>query len=332
MNVRDAKLRGVREAIRVHQQLNTEGFIRRFGGGVDVFGSLVTLDVALLFRPLDGLLGACIPGSPTGVIISTNRSLPVQRFTGAHELGHFAMQHDISLDNESNMKIIDVSRPSNRQEVEANAFAAEFLLPKWLFSMHGTKQGWSRASIADPANVYQLALRVGASYEATCYALRHHNSVDAATYEKLLGVRIKSIKQQMLPSYAPENWHRNVWLLTKHDEGSRIEGQPDDLFLFRLNEKSGAGYLWDFEALKNSGFAIVVDERTKATAVDAVVGAVRRTVAAQSMQPAIGEVLLAQRRPWQVKTSPIETLHLSYDLLGKEVGMSRAERRQLEAA
>src|ERR1700736_678371 len=40
--------------------------------------------------------------------------------------------------------------------------------------------GWNRSSMSDPRLVYQLALRVGAGYEATCVALASHGIVDGA--------------------------------------------------------------------------------------------------------------------------------------------------------
>ena len=72
-----------------------------------------------------------------------------------------------------------------------------------------------------------------------------------------------------------------------------LEGQPDDLFLFRLNEKSGAGYLWDIDELKKQGFAIVRDSRDLATLGEAIGGSVQRVIAAQSEQVGVGEVLLS---------------------------------------
>ena len=32
------------------------------------------------------------------------------------------------------------------------------------------RQGWTRDNLTDPVTVYQLSLRLGTSYSATCYA------------------------------------------------------------------------------------------------------------------------------------------------------------------
>ena len=334
MNRREAILSGALAATRLHRQSHTEEELTLTRAPVDVFGALLKKDAAVLFRPLDGLLGACLSSPARGVIISTQRPLSVQRFTGAHELGHIVLHHNFSFDGEEILQ-----RPESlgkSSEMQANAFASEFLIPRWLPQIHGRAQGWSRESLKNPATVYQLALRMGASYEATCLALRRHNAVAPQTSSVLSAVQPKTIKQRLLSGYQPDHWHRDVWLLTERDEGSIIEGQPDDLFLFRLNEKSGAGYLWDITELKRRGFVIVQDSRsiTEQSEIQTtkIGGSVERIIAAQSGNPAVGELLLALRRPWQTSGETAEELHFRYDLRGKEQGLPRALRPQLHAA
>jgi predicted secreted protein len=124
-----------------------------------------------------------------------------------------------------------------------------------------------------------------------------------------------------------------VWLLTKKDEGTVLQGQPEDLFLFRLDEKSGAGYLWDIHELEQKGFAIVRDQRDLGEGEELSVGdSVHREVTAQSQKAAEGEIILEQRRPWQRLGLPCDHLHFHYDLQGKEQGLPRSVRRALEAA
>ena len=71
----------------------------------------------------------------------------------------------------------------------------------------------------------------------------------------------KTIKRALLDGYEPPDWRADVWLLSDHDEGVLIEGGRNDLFVVRLRENSGAGYLWDFEELKTAGFALVADDQ-----------------------------------------------------------------------
>ena len=49
--------------------------------------------------------------------------------------------------------------------------------------------------LTDPVIVYQLALRMGSSYAATCYVLNECKGIDRLTREKLLKMKPKAIKQ-----------------------------------------------------------------------------------------------------------------------------------------
>lgn len=328
---RDAILEGAQAAARIHDQLAIRQAVEASGGAIDVFGALLALDVALLFRPLEGLLGACLPGPNPGVIISTQRPLSVQRFTGAHELGHVALGHEVSLDGE---EILGRSPMTGREEIElaADSFAAAFLLPKWLLQLHAKRQGWNRTSMGEPHAVYQLSLRAGASYEATCIALERHGIIDRATRERLVAKPRRDIKSELLHGFEVEDFRRDVWLLTERDEGLTLEGAPDDLFIIKLTEKGGAGYLWTTAGLIDAGFAILRDQRHIAPPEKAIGGPVTREVTAQATEPASGDFELELKRPWQGSGPPIASLHVNYDLFGKEIGMPRAVRRTLARA
>jgi Zn-dependent peptidase ImmA (M78 family)/predicted secreted protein len=327
---RQAILDGAAAAARLHDHLDVRHAVENSGGSIDVFGALLVLKAALIFRPLDGLLGFCIRGPDRpGVVISTQRPLRIQRFTGAHELGHVYLGHTQSLDGD---EILTRGGPTSDVEIAANSFASAFLLPKWLLQLQARRQGWNRESMRNPAIVYQMALRVGASYEATCVALETHNIVDSATANELMGASPRDIKTALLAGVTLENYYPDVWLLTERDEGLVLEGQPDDLFVLRLAEKASAGYLWNTTDLVNSGFAILRDDREHAPAPESVGGPVTRALTARRSDPAQGRFALELKRPWQKEGAAIAALHVSYDLYGKEVGMPRAVRRQLAAA
>jgi predicted secreted protein len=331
MTRRDAILEGAQAAARIHDQLEIRRTVEASGGAIDVFGALLALDVALLFRPLDGLLGACLPGPTPGVIISTQRSLSVQRFTAAHELGHVALGHKVSLDGD---EILDRSQTGSQDESEfaADSFAATFLLPKWLLQLHARRQGWNKASMTDPLSVYQLSLRAGASYEATCIALERHAIIDHKARDALVAKPRRNIKAQLLDGFEVQDFRRDVWLLTERDEGLTLEGAPDDLFVLKLTENGGAGYLWTTVGLVEAGFAILRDHRRIPPPETAIGGPVMRELTAQINGPTSGNFELELKRPWQGSGPAIASLHVTYDLFGKEVGMPRAARRSLTRA
>lgn len=330
MSRRSAILEGAKAAARLLDELDARHAVESSGGAIDVFGALLVLKTKLIFRPLDGLLGFCLRGADRpGVVISTQRPLRIQRFTGAHELGHVYLGHTDSLDGE---EILTRGGPTSEHEIAANSFASSFLLPKWLLQLQARRQGWDRASMSDPRIVYQLALRAGASYEATCVALETHNIIDGNTAKSLMDISPRSLKADLLAGLAIENYFPDVWLLTERDEGLALEGQPDDLFILRLAEKAGAGYLWNTTDLVNSGFAILRDQREIPPPDVAIGGPVTRALTARRSDPAQGHFALELKRPWQKEGAAIASLHLAYDLYGKEVGMPRAIRRQLAAA
>ncbi len=68
-------------------------------------------------------------------------------------------------------------------------------------------------------------------------------------------------KVALLDAHRPPNYRGDVWLLTEKDAHTRIDGSRNDLFVLRLQEHSGGGYLWDIDQLKASGFGVVRDER-----------------------------------------------------------------------
>lgn len=326
--------KGTLTAARLHRELDTRQAVMADGSRVDVFGAAFRLNVPLIFRPLDGLLGAFLKGPIPGVIVTTQRPLSVQRFTAAHELGHARMGHSVSLDDDGILRRSPYATQMayDLREVEANAFAVEFLMPRWLVAWHCERQGWTGNALKNPEVLYQLSLRIGISYEAACWNIAHQRFIHPATARSLAAIEPKTIKKRLLGSYQPEDFWGDVWVLSEADKGIRISGSRTDLFVLRLPEHSGGGYLWNFDQFKETGFAIVGDQR-EAPDNTALGDHVIRKVTAQSKDRQTGELLLTERRPWQT-TSSINTFLLQYDLTGPEqAGLSKLERQQLiEAA
>jgi Zn-dependent peptidase ImmA (M78 family) len=326
---------GSMAASRLHMQLGTQESMREHGGSVDVFAATLQLNLPLILRPLDGLLGAYIPKPIPGVLVTTQRPLSIQRFTAGHELGHFRLEHLPSLDDESilrRMAMPTMAAGPNMQEVEADSFAVTFLMPRWLIAWHCQRQGWLARDLTRPNVVYQLALRLGMSYEATTWTLQRYNLISPAEGQALRKVQPRQIKVELLREYRPSDYRGDVWSLTERDAGTRIDGSRNDHFVLRLNEHCGGGYLWNIDQFRASGFAIVRDERDSADH-EGIGGPVTRSVTATLDQARRGAVSLVECRPWQ-PSEPITNLSFEYDFTGpEEEGFSRAERRYLlEAA
>ncbi len=319
---------------RLHQQLGSRDRVEREGGNIDVFDAILQLEVPFLLRPLKGLLGAYLREPTPGVLVTTQRSLSIQRFTAAHELGHFRLNHEPSLDDENILRRSPfVAQPGyGLQEVEADAFAVAFLIPRWLIAWYCERQGWRAADFTEPHIVYQLSLRLGASFEATWRTLQRYKLITTATARDLGKVQVRQLKAALLEDYQPPNYRCDVWLLTERDAGTSINGSRNDLFVLRLEEHSGGGYLWNTEELNQSGFAVVHDAREGADEEGIGSHTVRRVMAILE-EAQRGRVSLDECRPWQ-PSDPLSRLELAYDLTGpEEEGLSRAERRRrLEAA
>jgi len=332
---RTAILTGVKGAHELHRDLGVREQIERSEEWrIDVFSVISRLGATLMFQPLDKLLGAYLPGDENGILITTQRPLPIQRFTAAHELGHLYLRHQPSLDDEGILRRSPFSGGArvDRQEREADAFASTFLVPPWLVAILLQRQDWSADSLADPLFAYQASLRLGTSYSATCYAFERHKIIDRDQRARLLSVKPQQIKQSALAGYEPSDWRGDVWVLTDKDEDFLIEGGRKDLFVVHLRENSGAGYLWNFDQLKTAGFALVADDRDE-TDPEKIGGIVTRRVTARSDDRRRGEVTLREQRPWMPQ-KPIREFHLRYDLRGPErAGMWEPDlRRLLQAA
>jgi Zn-dependent peptidase ImmA (M78 family) len=329
---RSAIRAGTIAAARLQQQLDLRPQVESRGGNVDVFGAIHTIGLPLLLRPLDKLLGAYVNDPEPGVLVTTQRPTNIQRFTAAHELGHFSLRHEPSYDDESILRRISISgQPADDfQEVEADAFAVAFMMPRWIIGWHAGRQGWTMADFQRPDIVYQLALRIGASYEAACWTLVRYGLVDPPLARRLVKTQPRVMKAGLLQSHRPQDYRGDVWLLTERDAGTRIDGSRNDLFVLRLKEHSG-GYLWDVDQLSASGFGIVRDE-LEAIDGEGVGGPVIRRVTAMPPGARRGRMQLHERRPWEPE--PLSSLDVEFDLTGpEEEGYSRATRRSLlEAA
>ncbi|MPT48371.1 MAG: ImmA/IrrE family metallo-endopeptidase [Sphingobium sp.] len=321
---------GTAAAGRLQRELGIRDFIEVHGGSIDIFDAIRMLDLPLMLRPLKGLLGAYLSAPVPGILVTTERPMSIQRFTAAHELGHYILQHEPSLDDESVLRRMPNSpEPSGKfQEAEADAFAVAFMIPKWLIAAHCRRQDWITANLSNPHIAYQLSLRLGASYEATCRTFERYRLLPAPTVKRLVDTPPKTMKMALLRDYKPANYRGDVWHLTERDAGSRIDGSRNDTFVLSLKEHGASGFIWDFDALVSSGFAIVRDVR-EAVDPHTVGGAAIRRVTAVSDDIPRGILALEERRPW-LPAQPLTQISLDVDLSGPEqLGLSRAERRHL---
>lgn len=327
---RDAILNGIGRAAELHAELGLKAKLGTGDRAINVLGALQFFNIATLFRPLEGLLGAYVPTPRSaGVLITTLRDHHVQRFTAAHELGHHALEHrTVSLDTHVGFVARGEKEGYDYQEQEADAFAAEFLLPKWLLAAHARRQGWTRQHLKRADVVYQLSLRIGASFSSTCWALAGADFLSRGEASALAELPPKASKQRALSDVTPESWRPDVWLLSERDRGAQLLGSPEDYLVFDLEEHDSGGYEWDLETMPSAGLSIRKDERREVSGDPSAFGAnVRRHVVAQGQRLAVQRLTLEEKRPWETATQALNTFEVDLALLGKEpVGLPRRER------
>jgi len=325
------------EASRLQRDLAIQAKVVHGSGRIDVYDAIDRLGVPLFFTRLDGLLGVYMREPSPGVLITTERPQSQQRFTAAHELGHHYLGHQPSLDDETILRRVPFQARAgdDLQEVEAEAFAACFLLPRWLLDWHCERQGWTDDDLLDPVRVYQLALRVGTSFKSTVWTLHRYEVFDRETARAMADLELKRVKQGILRGYEPDHYRGDVWLVTDRDIDMKIDGGPGDLVVVRLPEHSGSGYLWRIESLDGDALAVVDDGREPIDA-EGVGGPTLRRITTAARAGRSGELRLAEARPWQPK-SPLNVFALSYNLAGAEsqgwyTAQRQHHRQALEAA
>jgi len=97
-------------------------------------------------------------------VISVNKSHHErrQRFTIAHELGHFFLHGKLQSDFWDETTVLFRNNVSNPMEIQANRFAAELLMPEDLFRKK-IKEGMTRIEdLAGHFNVSALSVRIRA--------------------------------------------------------------------------------------------------------------------------------------------------------------------------
>jgi Zn-dependent peptidase ImmA (M78 family)/predicted secreted protein len=326
-------LRGMKGAMRLLQDLGYDQGAKR-AQRVDVFDCIDRRGAALMFQRLDKLLGAFMKqGDAAGIILNTERPLGMQRFTAAHELGHLVLGHDPHADDEGILRRGPIPDGSTYKRVppeerEADAFASYFLLPSHLITAQMEVQSWGVHHFTSPEVVYQASLRFGTSYAGAVYGLERESVITRGMRQELLKSKPRDLKLEMLDGQPLPNSRRSdVWLLTERDEGAVIEAGRDDLFQLRLNEATGAGYVWTFDEMKAAGFAILKDGREPVPEGEIGSPTVRR-ILAQAGYPTSNTLRLKECRPWDPEDDP-QTLTLHYrTATSDEAGLF--ERQRLE--
>lgn len=167
-----ASLHSNRGAKRARSARKALGYTRE-GPLPDLLGAVEDAGAhAVVLELPEGVAGAYIakPDCPL-LFVNGQQALTRQRFTLAHEFGHHFMGHSTVVDEQA--AVSGYSHDPN--EVSANAFAAEFLMPR------DAVKEWGRRTVDGAVtleHVVRLAYEYGVSTQAARYALETARVID----------------------------------------------------------------------------------------------------------------------------------------------------------
>jgi hypothetical protein len=249
MTWREAHEEGMFAAAEAHDRLDIDT-----GQRIDVFKAIEDLGLALLFRPLRGLAGLCIPSSghdQGGVLISAHLPLSRQRFTAAHELGHTWLGHRPSLDHEVEL-LRSPPDDLDSNEMVADAFAAWFLMPPELVDLQLDLLGVSPP--LSSLEVYNLALHLGTSFTATAFHLVNLRLADLSAARSWAGTNLKSLKLNLSRGYPMPSYRQNVWHLTHSADVKALQVTSGD----RIVVSRSSQVLWQIDQMPQDSSVTVV--------------------------------------------------------------------------
>lgn len=316
---------GVRAAQKEHQRLGTNLRTR-----VDIFGTIEDERIWLMFRRLHSLYGAYKRHeAAAGIIINSQHPLTLQRFTAAHEYGHHVLGHQASADDESRI----MHRSQDLQEVAAQAFAGEFLMPLQIVNLVLRKMDLKGKNLPLTARqVYEVALELGVSYGAAVTQLVGQRILTISAARSLRKQSPLALKTA-LGGAAPVNPWADVWLLDETQEGREFAPQLRDEIHVVLEETPSTGFVWTLADTGSSALILVDDVFEEVDdGPDVIGGSGRRHLRFRVASPGNARLRLEKRRPWQQERNAVAsfeaTLYASPPLTGEsEEGLAEDQKR-----
>lgn len=137
------------------------------------------LSVRVVYQPMKGDISGMLYRQPERVVIGVNsgHAMTRQRFTIAHELGHLQLHEGrpMIIDHlfrvKVNMRDGRSSMATDAEEIEANRFAAELLMPRLAVKERVAHFLSRRGELSEHAFIFELARYFNVSPEAMDYRL-----------------------------------------------------------------------------------------------------------------------------------------------------------------
>jgi Zn-dependent peptidase ImmA (M78 family) len=211
---------------------------------IDPFEAIDALGLALSITKLDNLLGAVVPHGQGGVLITSERSPAIQRYTAAHEIGHWILhEKHLQVDGEDEV----LGRPSNEFEQEAQLFAGYFLMPPTLLD-HVVAAYELQSGHIGPEHVYRLSRDMDVSYEAAARRLLTARLIDRTTFNEIWNFSRMSAMQRASAGHRPADGLADVWDATSDEELVHLVVEEHDEIIVDLTEQRLTGWRWQTPA------------------------------------------------------------------------------------
>ena len=211
---------------------------------IDVFRICEDLGLWLTFLPMDNLLGAFVPEGVGGVLVTTQRPIPIQRYTAAHEIGHWRLDHGRGLALDGEEHVLGNS-PVEREQL-AQVFAGSLLMPPPLVFSVLDRLGVAGQPL-DPEHAYALAREAGVSYEAAVRQLAHLRIIGTDQIEVLRQKRPLQVKAGLALGRRPVHGYADVWPVNEDWDDQLLALRVEDEVVISLPENRTTGYRWMLE-------------------------------------------------------------------------------------
>lgn len=250
---------------------------------VNVSKAIDAAGLSLIRRPLPRLFGAYVEADGNqGVMVNANLTRATQRHTEGHELGHHEFGHrpdparECAIDGAAVRATAGSKggvRALGQVEMTAEAFASWFLMPRRTVMAALTDLGIE--AVTSPAELYQLSLRLGTTYRATCRHLVNISFAsrdDADLWARTPPGRLKKALVAEIDISLDSTRDVDVWDL-RTAALARVEASAGDILLLPL-DLSDAAEAVGLTAMAADNRTIAV-ECTPAKGVTHLVGASR---------------------------------------------------------
>jgi hypothetical protein len=213
------------------------------------------------------------------------------------------------------------------QEIEAQAFAAEFMMPLAVVNRALDRLGLQREPHEMSASAaYQLPLELGCSYTATLTQLRQLNKLSNAEVDRLAKYEPIDIKAELGGGAKPANSWADAWLVDERTKDRHLRLRTDDELHVRLPEIPSSGSRWAADWAALDGSLELIEDALDPSDLELgrLIGAERRRhLWWRATKAGAGSVGLALRRPGARSAGlPLETLDLPLSVVEPRSGSS----------